>query len=115
MDEAALNRVLVRWRQRHGDSSQVVLSPHGERAPSPQTWNILEPPAPPPVTLEEKEADLDAEDALFRMWWGTLPDQPLARRCFHSYVVFYCQGKGLGKEIEWELERRCQDLLEKKP
>lgn len=75
---------------------------------------LREPLAPPPVTPFERLADLDAEEALLRDWWSTLPDRPLARRCFYSYVAYYCQEKDLGKEIERELERRCQDLLEKK-
>ena len=68
-------------------------------------------PAQPPSTPQECLADLDAEEALFRVYWRTLLDKPLARRTWPSEVRWYCQQKGLDAETLAELEQRCRDLL----
>ncbi len=70
----------------------------------------LEPVVPAPVTDPERLADPDLEEALFRRYWATLPDKPLARRTWPSEVQWYCERKGLTAEIMPELVRRCQDL-----
>ena len=70
-----------------------------------------EPPASPPVTRQERWAELVEEEALFRLYWKTLPDKARARRIWPFDVRHYCRAKGLGLEVLEELERRCQDLL----
>ncbi len=57
-------------------------------------------------------ADLDAEEALFRLYWKTLPDKARARRTWPSEAQWYCQQKGLDAQIMEKLEHRCQDLRE---
>ncbi len=69
-------------------------------------------PTPPPVTPQEKQADLDAEEALFRVYWRTLPGKAQARQAWPSEVEWYCRQKGLDAEIVERLERRCRDLGE---
>ena len=69
-----------------------------------------EPFAPPPVTRQERWAELDAEEALFRVWWRTLPDKNLARRTWHSTLTWYCEEKSLELEMQEALQQRVQDL-----
>lgn len=75
---------------------------------------VTESPAPLPVTPQEKQADLDAEEALFRVYWRTLPDKALARRTWPSEVRWYCGQKDLNGWVEEELVWRCEDLVEGK-
>ena len=69
-----------------------------------------EPPASPPVTRQERWAELVEEEALFRLWWRTLPDKSLARRRWRSTLNWYCQEKGFGPETLKALKRRVRDL-----
>ncbi len=55
-------------------------------------------------------ADLDAEEALFRLWWRMLPDKNLARRRWRTTLNWYCQEKGFGPETLKALKRRVRDL-----
>ncbi len=61
---------------------------------------------------ELDRADLDAEEALFRMWWRTLPDKGLAQRTWCSTLSWYCQEKGFGPEMLEALKQRLRDLWE---
>jgi len=72
---------------------------------------LLEPLAPPPVTDPERLAALDTEEALFRTYWKTLPDNTLARQTWPSELRYYCRVKRLGVEMMQELEKRCRDLF----
>ncbi len=72
-----------------------------------------ESPVPPPMTDPERFAALDEEEALFRVYWRTLPDKALARRTWPSEVRWYCGQKDLDGWVEEELVRRCEDLREK--
>ena len=71
---------------------------------------MLEPPAPPPVTDPERLATLDTEEALFRIFWKTLPDKSHARQTWPSELRYYCRVKRLGVEVAEDLEKRCRDL-----
>ncbi len=64
------------------------------------------------MTTPERLASLDTEEALFRVWWRTLPDQNLARRRWRSTLSWYHQEKGFGPEMLEALEQRVQDLWE---
>ncbi len=70
----------------------------------------VEAPAPPPVTPFARLADLDVEEALFRIWWRTFPDKNLARRRWRSTLSWYCQEKSLEPEMRETLQQRVQDL-----
>ena len=90
----------------------IDVSPIPEKVVIPVITGDLstEPPASPPVTRQERWAELDAEEALFRVWWRTLPDKNLARRTWHSTLTWYCQEKGFGPETLKALKRRVRDL-----
>ncbi len=57
-------------------------------------------------------ADLDTEEALFRVWWRTFPDENLARRRWRSTLNWYSQEKSLALEMQEALQQRVQDLWE---
>ncbi len=71
---------------------------------------IPEPSASASVTDPERLATLDAEEALFRTYWKTIPDKTLARRTWPSELRYYCRVKRLGVEVAEDLEKRCRDL-----
>ncbi len=71
---------------------------------------LLEPPAPPAVTGPELLATLDTEEALFRIFWTSLPDKTLARQTWPSDLRYYCRVKRLEVEMMEQLEKRCGDL-----
>ncbi len=98
------------------DENTIEGSLISEKPVTPVTTGdlLLEPPAPPPVTAPEHLATLVAEEALFRVYWRSLPDKDLARRAWYSTLKYYCSEKELGPESMEALERRCQDLREEK-
>lgn len=63
-----------------------------------------------PVTDPERLADLDVEEAIFALYWRTLPDKALARRTWPSELRYYCLERDLGPEMLEALERRIRDL-----
>ncbi len=71
-----------------------------------------EPLASPATTDAECLASLDTEEALFRVWWWTLPDKNLARQRWRSTLSWYCQEKSLEPEMRETLQQRVQDLWE---
>ncbi len=83
-----------------------------EDKPSVGLWLPSEGPASPPMTTPERLASLDAEEALFRVWWCTLPDKNLARRRWRATLSWYHREKGFGPEMLEALEQRVQDLWE---
>jgi len=106
MNEAALGRVLDRWRQR-----QVEAKATGSLAKG-SNFAFRKTAAPPPMTRQEWIASLDEEEALFRLYWRTLPDKVLAWRTWPSEIRRYCEQKGINVDVKAELERRCRDLWE---
>jgi hypothetical protein len=74
---------------------------------------LPEHPASSPTTDSERLAALEEEEALFRLYWRTLPNKTLARRTWPSQVRWYCEQKGLGQEMMDALNWRCRDLLGK--
>ncbi len=70
--------------------------------------------AAPPMTDPERLAALEEEEALFRMYWRTLPSKALAQKTWPSELVYYCGERGLGPEMLEALARRVRDLREDK-
>ena len=103
-------KVLARLRQEQGkvppSEFPVPLSDAAEGGQAPK-------PVDPFTTLNlGRLADLDAEEALFRTYWKTIPDKTRARRTWPSELRYYCRVKRLGVEMMHELEKRCPDLRE---
>ncbi len=103
-------KVLARLRQEQGkvppSEFPVPLSDAAEGGQAPK-------PANPFTTLNlGRLADLDAEEALFRTYWRTLPNPALARKKWPYDVRHYCQARQLSAEMMGELEQRCRDLVE---
>lgn len=75
------------------------LSPMSEK-PVTAVTSVTTPELPPPSVTpripREPLPDLAAEEALYRVWWRTLPDKALAKR----------MGGHLG---HWQRERRLSD------
>ena len=49
---------------------------------------------PTPKGADVNPELLETEAVLFRIWWRTLPDQPLARRNWAAEVAYYAAQKG---------------------
>ncbi len=130
MNEEALRRVLARlkaqgWAVATQDlpsepnpridqgPRQPSLDPECEAGREPLShFRLAEGRAPRPATELGRLADLDTEEALFRVWWRTLPDLALARKTWRSTLRWYCQEKSLGPETLEALQQRVQDLWE---
>ncbi len=108
MDEAALSRVLDRWRQRQGEAEAIGSLAKGSN------FAFRETPAPPPMTRQERMASLDEEEALFRVYWRTLTDKALAGRTWPSELRHYCRERDLGPEMLEALERRVREVREER-
>lgn len=68
----------------------------------PDRMSSLAPTEPAPV--------LEAEEALYRIWWRTLPDKALARRS-DGHLPYWGRERGLSVEtLDW-LRGRVKDLL----
>ncbi len=81
-----------------------------EDKPSVGLWPPSEDLVSPPMTTSECLASLDTEEALFRVWWRTLPDLALARKTWRPTLSWYCQEKSLEPEMRETLQQRVQDL-----
>ncbi len=69
----------------------------------------------PPVSVPlEPLADLTREEALYRLWWRTLPDKALARRK-DGHLAYWQANRNLrDEEVAW-LRTQVRDLLDECP
>ena len=67
-------------------------------------------PPPTPKGADVNPALLEAEAVLFRLWWRTLPDKPLARQNWAAEIAYYAAQKGFSGPFIETLKVRIADL-----
>jgi len=71
------------------------------------------PSSPPRFSSEDPPplpALLNAEEVLFRMWWRTLPNKPMARENWAAEIAYYGAQKGLSRPFLEALKAKVKDL-----
>ena len=98
----------------HGDKLRV--SPRGVIGPDVRAL-LLEHKAEILALLQqsvmaptEMVPTLVAEEALYRLWWKTLPDKDLARRC-DGHLAYWQTERGLSADTLTWLRSRVSDLI----
>ena len=90
------------------------LSPIPEKPETAETAETPRELSPPSMTLSlpaESFPNLAEEEALYRVWWRTLPDKPLARACGGD-LAHWQRERGLSAAALAGLRTRVRDLLE---
>jgi len=95
---------------------KLLISPRGVIGPDvralllehkPEILELLQKPVAAPT---EMLPSLASEEALYRLWWKTLPDKALARRT-DGHLAYWGRERGLdGEALSW-LRGRVGDLL----
>ena len=112
MNELAFQRLLARMRGSKAGEDHAPAEPSQSRtAEAPASL-----PGKGDAVLSHPTASafdpalLEAEEALFRLWWRTLPDKALARSRWADHVEYYGQSRGLSNALITALMTRAQDL-----
>ncbi|OGB92207.1 MAG: hypothetical protein A2Z31_00040 [candidate division NC10 bacterium RBG_16_65_8] len=96
---------------------KLLVAPRGGLTPEVRNllrqWKaeilaLLQKPVAAPTEILPTLRD---EEALYRLWWKTLPDKKLARE-HDGHLAYWCRERGLSAESLDSLRGRVRDLLE---